>query len=108
MSFPYIYDVFTQGSTDPGAYRGPPLLATRLEEQAFSRLLDGIEVAVRPKWAHSVNRLLVENTIPRLNAKVGQFYSVRECVNFTLTRRNVFVPESRRGFALCFVCALAQ
>jgi len=76
MAFPFVHYVFEQGSPDPGAYRGPPLLDTRLEEQAFSRLLDGIEVAVRPKWAHSVNRLLVENTIPRLNAKVGQFYSV--------------------------------
>jgi hypothetical protein len=45
----------------------PSLLRSKLEILAFSRLLDGIETAVRPTWVRAVNKVLHDQTVPRVS-----------------------------------------
>jgi hypothetical protein len=61
-----------------GGIENVALLGNRLEAIAISRLLDGIEVSVRPAWVRAVNTLLANKTIHRLNQRVGQFYTINE------------------------------
>ena len=47
----------------------PRLLRSKLEIIAFSRLLDGIETAVRPTWVRAVNKVLMDQTVPRVSCR---------------------------------------
>ena len=47
----------------------PSLLRSKLEIVAFSRLLDGIETAVRPTWVRAVNNVLMDQTVPRVSRR---------------------------------------
>jgi len=51
-------------------------LDNRIEESSVSRLLSGIEVAVRSRWLRAVNRIIQNRTVPSVNHMIGRVYTV--------------------------------